>query len=107
MKPSREEAIRRKLSSALAPVHLHIEDESRLHGVPPGSESHYKVLVVSQAFAGLGTLQRHRAVHELLREHFATGMHALSIRTMTPEEWERQGEDGFRSPPCMGGSKTG
>ena len=104
---SRQETIRTKLSSVLEPMHLDIENESRLHGVPPGSETHFKVLVVSQAFVGLGTLDRHRRVNDLLREEFTAGLHALSLRAMTPDEWEQKGEAGFRSPPCLGGSKSG
>jgi len=78
-----------------------------MHSVAPGSETHFKVLVVSQAFAGLNAVARHRRVNELLREEFAAGLHALSLRALTPEEWESQTDAGFRSPPCLGGSKAG
>ena len=44
--------IQRRLTEALAPVHLDLEDETHKHNVPPGSESHWKVVVVSEAFAG-------------------------------------------------------
>jgi BolA protein len=104
--PSREESIRTKLSSALDPAHIEVENESRMHSVPPGSETHFRVLVVSRAFGGQSAVERHRRVHDLLREEFSAGLHALTLRAMTPEEWERQGGAGFRSPPCLGGSKS-
>lgn len=107
MTTAKQESIRTKLSSVLEPLHIDIENESRMHGVPPGSETHFKVLVVSEAFVGLSPVERHRRVNELLREEFTSGLHALSLRAMTPDEWARQGESGFISPPCLGGSKAG
>jgi BolA protein len=104
---SRQELIRTKLSSVLEPIHLDIENESRMHSVAPGSETHFKVLVVSQAFAGLSPVERHRRVNDLLREEFAAGLHALTLRTLTPDEWARMEDASFRSPPCLGGSKAG
>jgi BolA protein len=104
---SRQELIRTKLSSVLEPIHLDVENESRMHSVAPGSETHFKVLVVSQAFAGLSPVERHRRVNELLREEFAAGLHALALRTLTPDEWAGMEGSSFRSPPCLGGSKAG
>lgn len=107
MATSREELIRTKLSSVLEPLHLAVENESHMHSVKPGSETHFKVLVVSKVFLGLGHVDRHRRVNEILREEFAAGLHALSLRALTPEEWAGQMDAGFRSPPCLGGSKAG
>ena len=96
-----------KLGGALSPAHLEVINESHMHSVPPGSETHFKVLVVSPAFAGLPLVQRHRRVNEALREELRGGVHALSIRALTPEEWGAEGAPGFVSPPCLGGSKAG
>jgi BolA protein len=95
-----------KLAAALAPALLEVDDESGRHAVPAGSETHFKVLVVSTAFQGLGLLERHRRVHEVLREELAGGVHALSIRAQTPAEHEAARAP-FRSPPCAGGSAPG
>jgi BolA-like protein 1 len=103
---TKQETIRTKLSSVLEPVHIDVENESRMHSVAPGSETHFKVLVVSEAFRGLSALDRHRRVNELLREEFGAGLHALTLRALTPDEGERQGDAGFRSPACLGGSKA-
>ncbi len=104
---NRQERIERALAEALRPEHLVVENESHTHSVPPGSETHFKVLVVSGAFAGLTPVARHRRVNELMRDEFAAGLHALSVRPLTPEQWQQGGADGFVSPRCLGGSKAG
>jgi BolA-like protein 1 len=98
--------IESKLGEALHPVHLEVINESAMHSVPPGSETHFKVLVVSPAFAGLGLVDRHRRVNEALRDELRGGVHALSIRALTPDQWG-EASPGFVSPPCLGGSKAG
>lgn len=103
---TKQESIHGKLVRALEPVHIEVENESRMHSVPVGSETHFKVLVVSEAFRGLSPLDRHRRVNDVVREEFRAGLHALTIRAMTPDEWERQGGADFRSPACLGGSKA-
>ena len=101
-----QERIQKKLTSELAPVHLDVENESRMHSVAPGSETHFKVMVVSAAFEGMGLVARHRRVHEILADEIKNGVHALSVRAKTPAEWEKEEPDAFRSPPCLGGSKA-
>ncbi|HVY47040.1 MAG TPA: BolA family protein [Minicystis sp.] len=98
------ERIENKLRAALAPVHLVVENESGMHNVPKGSETHFKVLVVSPAFDGLGRVERHRKVNAVLADEFARGLHALSLRALTEGEAASQGE--FVSPKCLGGSKA-
>lgn len=103
----RELRISKILSMALAPLHLEIEDESHLHS-GPRSETHFKVLIVSEKFAGKSRLDRQRMVNELLAEELQSGLHALTQRTLTPGEWEVQREKlQFESPACLGGSLVG
>ncbi|XP_030015200.1 bolA-like protein 1 [Sphaeramia orbicularis] len=104
--PSRpvEGAIRAKLTTSLNPHHLEVHNESHMHAVPPGSESHFRVLVVSAHFQGLSLLQRHRLVNEALKEELSSCVHALAIQAKTPEQWD-QNPTLAKSPPCMGGSK--
>ncbi|KAK6467107.1 bolA-like protein 1 [Huso huso] len=99
-----ESSIRAKLSRTLAPTHLEVRNESHLHAVPAGSESHFRVLVVSPSFEGLPLVQRHRLVNEALREELAGSVHALSIQAKTPQQWSSD-PSLAKSPPCMGGSK--
>ncbi len=101
-----QEHIQDKLLKTLLPLHLHVENESRMHNVPAGSETHFKVMVVSEAFEGMLPVERHRRVYEILRDEMAGGVHALSIRALTPSQWEREDPAAFRSPPCLGGSKA-
>ncbi|WP_233433450.1 BolA family protein [Lysobacter soli] len=82
-------AIRAALEAALAPVSLEIEDESHRHAGHAGAadgRGHFRVDVVSEAFAGLGPIARHRAVYAALGDLMTTDIHALSIRARTPAE---------------------
>ena len=56
-----------------------------------GDGSHFEALVVSPAFAGKSLLERHRMVYGTLGERMRSEIHALSMRTLTLEEWSRQG----------------
>lgn len=91
--------------SALHPKFLRVENESHRHNVPPGSESHFKVTVVSPQFSDKNLLARHRMVNEILARELSGGVHALALHTMTPEEWADHGAVAD-SPPCLGGSAT-
>lgn len=104
---TRQERIQEKLSTALSPVFLEVENESHNHNVPAGSETHFKVLVVSPAFEGLGSVDRHRRVHAALADELKKGLHALTLRALTPTQWAAEGGADFVSPPCLGGSKQG
>jgi len=99
--------IEAKLSGALNPVFLDVINESHMHHVPPGSESHFKVVVVSDGFAGKSRVARHQAVNALLAEEIAGPVHALSIQAHTQEEWQARGGAVLASPDCLGGSRHG
>ena len=103
---SRKQSIEQRLSESLHPMHLEVINESHRHSVPPGSETHFKVVVVSESFSGLRLVQRHRSIHSLLAGELADGLHALSMEALTPEEWRARGGDTLQSPPCLGGSKA-
>jgi BolA protein len=103
---TRQSRIEETLRTAFAPTLLEVENESRMHSVPAGSETHFKVLVVSSAFAGMSRVARHRKVNEALAAELASGLHALSIRALDPEEHAQDGAAGFESPQCLGGSKA-
>jgi BolA family transcriptional regulator, general stress-responsive regulator len=84
------ERIRAKLSAEFAPVVLDIEDESSRHaghaGAAPGGETHFRVRIVSAAFAGLGRVERQRRVYTVLASELAERVHALALETRTPDE---------------------
>lgn len=101
-------AIESKLTSALSPLFLEVVNESHMHSVPPGSESHFKVLVVSDAFSGRSLIEQQRMVNGLLAGELAGGVHALTMKTMTPAQWQAAGNKiDQTSPRCHGGSKAG
>ena len=94
-----------KLKEALQPAHLEVIDESSKHNVPAVTESHFKVVVVSDLFLTLTPIQRQRRVNEILSEELRQSIHALSMVTKTLQEWETANGRVPDSPPCLGGSK--
>ena len=91
---SRADEIRARLTAALAPERVEIEDESRLHaghaGARPGGESHFRALVVSARFEGKARVERQRMVYAALGDLMSGAIHALAMQTLTPEEWLRR-----------------
>lgn len=87
---NRAERIRSAISNGLTPDRLEITDESHLHaghaGAQPGGETHYNVTVVSSGFEGVSRVARQRRVYAVLEAEFETGLHALTVRALTPAE---------------------
>jgi BolA protein len=85
-----EAAIREKLTQALQPMRLDVVNESHLHAghrTSPGTgESHFRVLVVSPAFAGKSRIDRHRMVNDALAAELKGKVHALAIKAYAPGE---------------------
>ena len=105
-----QQTITRKLEEAFSPDHLEVINESHMHNVPEGSESHFKVVIVSDAFKGKMLIARHREVNKVLQEELnqdgsAGNIHALALHTMTMEEWFEKG-NAPESPECLGGGKS-
>jgi BolA protein len=94
--------IETRIAQGIAPLHLAVVNESGMHSVPPGSETHFRVLVVSPSFEGTSRIARHRKIHALLAAELQAGVHALAIDAWTPAEWERAGAPSV-SPACRGG----
>ncbi|BAH62050.1 possible regulator of murein genes [Klebsiella pneumoniae subsp. pneumoniae NTUH-K2044] len=72
------------------------------HNVPAGSESHFKVVLVSDRFTGERFLNRHRMIYGTLTEELSNTVHALALHTYTIKEWEALQDTVFASPPCRG-----
>jgi BolA protein len=96
MTDSIEASIHNKLRSALSPLLLEIANESAQHaghaGARPGGQTHFWVKIVSARFEGLSLVSRQRLVYGLLEAEFAAGLHALSLRTLTPAEASENNE---------------
>lgn len=98
--------IQDKLIQAFKPEVLTVENESHNHSVPTGSETHFKVLIVSDLFSGQSRVERQQAIYKVLSEELKNGVHALSQRAYTIQEWEKEkAKLNFVSPECLGGSK--
>lgn len=95
------EIIESSLDNEFQPVHLDVVDESHMHSVGPDAQSHFKVVLVSEAFAGKPLVARHRAVNAVV-DMSALRIHALALHTYAPSEWS-PAED-LQSPDCHGGS---
>ncbi len=104
-----QETITQKLNTAFSPDHLEVINESHMHNVPEGSESHFKVVIACNEFAEKMLIARHRMVNKVLEEELKKdrdegGIHALALHTMTMEEWFEKGK-APESPECLGGGK--
>ena len=95
--------IEKKINQALNPEYLEVLNESHMHNVPKGSESHFKVTVVTKEFENKMLVARHRMLNQLLKVELAGEVHALSLNTLTPEEWLEKNGEIRKSPPCLGG----
>ena len=97
--------IEQKLANDFNPLHLEVINESSNHNVPEGSESHFKVVVVSPTFDGKNLLGRHRLINATLADELKGIIHALAIHTYTEDEWKEESNGAPMSPPCLGGGK--
>ena len=88
---STPDLIEKRLRERLRPLHFELRDDSAKHAGHPGATSgggHYRVVIVSAAFEGKPLIERHRMVNESLRDLFGDRIHALSMKTLTPDQWE-------------------
>ena len=82
--------IEKKLREGLRPVRVEIIDDSERHrghsGWREGGETHFRITLVAEAFAGRSRIERHRAVNDLLEAELSGPVHALSLILLTPQE---------------------
>ena len=101
MKEPVKNKIVERLTEEFNPDFLEVINESSSHSVPLGSESHFKVILVSGSFTGLNLVQRHRKVYSALSHEMENQIHALTMQILVPEEWEDQGFTIHKSPVCL------
>jgi len=85
----RRERLAGRLNDGLGPDHLEVIDDSHRHAGHAGAadgRGHFTVLIVSQRFAGLSTLERHKLVYQVVGDMMTTDVHALSIQALAPGE---------------------
>lgn len=95
--------IEEKVRAALPVSVLQLDNESHLHAGPPDRETHFRLVVVSEAFSGMPLVRRHQRIMALLEDERAAGLHALGLHTFTPAEWQARGNAAEASPACRGG----
>ncbi|GMI13998.1 hypothetical protein TrLO_g2096 [Triparma laevis f. longispina] len=101
------DSITSKLTQTFSPTFLQVLNESHMHNVPKNSETHFKVVVISDQFKGVKLLQRHKLVNVALKEELEGEVHALSIVAKDIAQFETLG--GAQkyapdpSPSCRGG----
>ncbi len=90
----------------LEPAVVEVLNESHMHSVPPNSETHFKVTLVSDVFDGSRKVQRHQKIYQLLADELAGPVHALALHLYTRDEWQQRQQQSPDSPDCLGGSKA-
>ena len=81
-------AIIEDLNMAFSVEHLYLENESSMHNVPPNSESHFKLVIVSNDFIDQSMVKRHQNIYSALN-HVMKKIHALSIQAFSIEEYKK------------------
>lgn len=91
---TRAERITQAVRAAYPEAEIALIDDSQRHaghaGAAPGGETHYRLTVISEAFAGQDRVARSRRINALLAPEFDTGLHALNLVLRTPAEQEAQ-----------------
>ncbi len=94
MVTSTTDTLRQRIEDGCTPVHLAIDDETSHHAGHVGDRAHggghYTVLIVSHRFEGQTLVERHRRVYAAVGDLMKQEVHALSMRTLTPQEWSAQ-----------------
>ncbi len=85
-----ENQITEKLTKNFKPTHLEVINESHMHSVPENSETHFRVVVVSELFDSKSRVAQHQMINKTLSHELNNGVHALAIVTRTPESWNKK-----------------
>lgn len=82
--------IEQRIREQLNPIHVEVMDDSHRHAGHEGAQGggHYHALIVSEQFRGVSLVEQHRKVYDLFQKEMKKQIHALVLRTMTPEQWQ-------------------
>lgn len=98
------QAMQQTLEESLVMEWVHFENESGGHA-GPATDSHFKLVAVTEAFADLSRVKRHQLIYRLLGDYLKSGVHALSLHLFTPAEWQAVDGEVPSSPDCAGAAK--
>ncbi|NLQ16395.1 BolA/IbaG family iron-sulfur metabolism protein [Marinomonas sp. M1K-6] len=94
--------IEKSINDKIDVAFMTLENESHKHNVPEGSESHFKLVLVSDVFDGKRLVQRHQLIYAVLQTEM-TQIHALAMHLYTLKEWHERQAMAPSSPQCHGG----
>jgi BolA protein len=95
-----ETQLHEKLLAGLAPERMQLVNDSAKHH-NKGAESHWNLIIVAAAFEGKALVMRHRAVFDALGKPLMDVVHSLTMKTLTPAEWDAAGGEVTNPvPPC-------
>lgn len=97
-----QEQILQSVTEAFTIEYLDVMNESYMHNVPEGSESHFKLTLVSDDFITKRLVQRHQMVYQVLAQQMSQ-IHALALHIYTKDEWQIRQSSAPLSPKCHGG----
>ncbi|KZN13191.1 BolA/IbaG family iron-sulfur metabolism protein [Marinomonas sp. TW1] len=97
-----QQQIEQSLHTSFDVHHMTLENESYKHNVPDGSESHFRLVLVSNDFIGKRLVQRHQLIYASLQEEMQR-IHALAMHLYTLDEWQDREQSAPLSPKCHGG----
>ena len=97
--------IEAKISAGFNVGEYSLANESHMHS-GPATDSHFKLVLVSNDFSGKRLVQRHQMVYKILAEEMQHPVHALAMHLYTQEEWQKRQGEVADSPTCQGGSKA-
>ena len=97
------QTIESRVASEFALAHLEVVNESHRHNVPANSQTHFKLVLVSDDFTDVSRINRHRAINALVSDLLAGEVHALALHPYTVTEWRKRFGEAPLSPPCLGG----
>lgn len=100
-----QERVHAKIIQAFSPDYIELLNESYKHNVPKGSETHFKLTLVSKNFQGISKVKRHQLVYAALADDMQNPIHALALHLYTDDEWQAIQKTSPQSPNCLGGSK--
>ncbi len=97
----REKRMAALVQEQLSPAYYELVNESDQHAGPPGRETHFKLIAVSDFFSGLSRVERHQKVYSIFASEMTSGLHALALKLYTQNEWSQMPESkNLSSPDC-------
>ena len=90
------------LQQELQPSYIDVINESHMHSSGKGANSHFKVIIVAEAFTALRAVARHQRIYQILQQGLQNGINALAIHAYSEREWQQKQQQVIASPNCMG-----